>query len=456
MKINIPLPKFITGAKQSNENVARRYLGRMRSEYDTPFSELFSTYHIGKINMDLYDGIREAIPLMDVATTKLVRLIGGFRPVCENEQTRKELEKFIAGVKVNHLQKGLNSFVSQLADSAIVKGMGYGELVFNESLTDVYKLQNVKANYVEIKSKQGEISLIQHLPGIVAQNVITELDNIFCLSFDNRDGNPQGYSLFYSLPFMSQVFTRIFKSIENAIWRVGDPTFMVIVEGGEGMDTDDSLEVANNIQSQLTESFTARKTGKVQDVYGGTSFGGKVDVKVLGAEGQIMDLEIPTRTVLEQLVTKTEFPPFMFGLYKWTSTERMSTHQNDMIVANIQENRKKLDPIINEILEKFLIVKGLTAHDFGIEWNPVNLMDETEKAKAEYLRAQAAEKIYNRLINMMLDGVIDETQFKDELINRGLLGTKASNAPLTRVLKVIEKRVKEKQAIDMLGAMYGK
>lgn len=57
---------------------------------------------------------------------------------------------------------------------------------------------------------------------------------------------------------------------------------------------------------------------------------GDVSVKVIGADGPVLDAAVPVRQLLEQLVAKTGLPPFLLGL-SWSSTERMSAQQADLL-----------------------------------------------------------------------------------------------------------------------------
>ena len=66
----------------------------------------------------------------------------------------------------------------------------------------------------------------------------------------------------------------------------------------------------------------AGKDGSVRDFVAV----GDVDIKVIGADNQVLDSEVPVRQILEQLVARTGIPPFLLGL-TWSSTERMSTQQ---------------------------------------------------------------------------------------------------------------------------------
>ena len=50
---------------------------------------------------DLYRALREAVPVIDAAIYKLMRLTGGFRAVCENERFQPLLDDFSAQVPVD-------------------------------------------------------------------------------------------------------------------------------------------------------------------------------------------------------------------------------------------------------------------------------------------------------------------------------------------------------------------
>lgn len=46
------------------------------------------------------------------------------------------------------------------------------------------------------------------------------------------------------------------------------------------------------------------------------------------------DSQVPVRQILEQLVARTGIPPFLLGL-SWSSTERMSAQQADLMTSEI-------------------------------------------------------------------------------------------------------------------------
>lgn len=61
---------------------------------------------------------------------------------------------------------------------------------------------------------------------------------------------------------------------------------------------------------------------------------GDVSIKVIGADNQWIDTEVPVRQMLEQIVAKLSIPPFMLGL-SWSTTERMSKQQADGLTSEL-------------------------------------------------------------------------------------------------------------------------
>ncbi len=84
---------------------------------------------------------------------------------------------------------------------------------------------------------------------------------------------------------------------------------------------------------------------------------GDVEIKVIGADGQILDSEVPVRQILEQLVAKTGLPPFMLGL-SWASTERMSKQQADLLTSELWSIRRCVEPILYRICRTWLRLEG--------------------------------------------------------------------------------------------------
>jgi hypothetical protein len=114
---------------------------------------------------------------------------------------------------------------------------------------------------------------------------------------------------------------------------------------------------------------------------------GDVQIKVIGGEAPILDSQVPVRQMLEQLIAKTGLPPFLLGM-NWSTTERMSTQQADLLTSEIWALRRTVEPAVRKICRTFLAYEGLDDR-VEILWNDISLQDITQEAQAELYKAQA-------------------------------------------------------------------
>ena len=116
---------------------------------------------------------------------------------------------------------------------------------------------------------------------------------------------------------------------------------------------------------------------------------GDVQIRVIGSDNQILDSSVPVKHMLEQIVAKTGIPPFMLGL-SWSTTEKMSSQQADILTSELEAYRRMLNPIIHKICDIWLRLNGYSS-EISIEWDNINLQDEVEMARAQLLTMQARE-----------------------------------------------------------------
>ena len=68
---------------------------QLRSGQGHPFASLRSYMPLGGGEYRLYQSLREALPVLDAAIEKLVRLRGSMSVVCENPAAQKGLTEFL-------------------------------------------------------------------------------------------------------------------------------------------------------------------------------------------------------------------------------------------------------------------------------------------------------------------------------------------------------------------------
>ena len=187
------------------------------------------------------------------------------------------------------------------------------------------------------------------------------------------------------MPFLAEILLKIYATIGSNWERAGNVRYSVISKGGDNMDAAQIQEQGNQMAREWAKAMEDGKNGTVRDFVAV----GDVQIKVIGGEAPILDSEVPVRQILEQLVAKTGLPPFLLGI-SWSTTERMSTQQVDILTTELWALRRTVEPAVRKICKTYLALEGLDDR-VEILWNDISLQDITEEAKAAMYQAQAAK-----------------------------------------------------------------
>ncbi|MBQ5788123.1 MAG: serine/threonine protein phosphatase, partial [Oscillospiraceae bacterium] len=74
----------------------------------------------------------------------------------------------------------------------------------------------------------------------------------------------------------------------------------------------------------------------------------------------------------------------------WSSTERMSAQQADLLTSEITAIRRSVEPVLCRIAELWLRLHGYS-DEVEIVWEDINLQDLVEEARAALYQAQAEQ-----------------------------------------------------------------
>ena len=347
-----------------------------------PFGALRAYVPLGGREEHLYQQMRTALPVLDAAVGKLVRLSGGFSVRCPSEQAQQRLEQFLKNVPCGRGQTGIGNFLSGYLDSMLTYGRAVGEMVVVNG-----KLRAVCwGDVTRLEIHEGENPLDMVLWGPDEHGSIRPLPYQHLLLFTTMNpepGSPYGVSIFRGMPFLAEILLKIYQTIGSNWERAGNVRYSVICKGGEDLDPAVAQERGKAVAAQWAKAMEDSKNGTVRDFVAV----GDVEIKVIGGDNPILDSEVPVRQILEQLVAKTGLPPFLLGL-NWTTTERMSTQQADILTSELWAIRRTVQPAVEKICRTFLALEGLD-NRVEIEWDDISLQDMTEEAKADLYRAQA-------------------------------------------------------------------
>ena len=357
---------------------------QLRTGGSHPFGALKGFVPLGTGEEQIYREMREAIPVLDAAVGKLVRLSGGFGVKCRNAQAQKRLEEFLKNVPCGRGQVGIDSFLSSYVDSVLTYGRAVGELVVAGG-----KLRAVCwGDVTQLQMQEGENPLETEIWGMDSKGLMRPLPYQHLLLFTSMNpepAHPYGVSIFRGMPFLAEILMKIYNAIGTNWERSGNLRYSVICKGDENMDPAMVQERGRQVASEWARAMEDGKNGTVRDFVAV----GDVQIKVIGGEAPILNSEVPVRQILEQLVAKTGLPPFLLGL-NWSTTERMSTQQADLLTSELWALRRTVEPAVRKICRTFLALEGLDP-EVEILWNDISLQDITEEAKAELYLAQAAK-----------------------------------------------------------------
>ena len=333
----------------------------------------------------LYKTLKDNIPVIDAAIYKIIRLIGNFSIKTNSETLDKEINKFLKNIRVNSCETGITSFLSCYLEQLLVYGTAVGEIIldskhkhisalYNASLDDVQLISD--GNPLDIKictvNSDGSLSAVKYPSLVLCNSIMPEPSKIY------------GTSILKGLPFVGNILMKIFTAIGTNWDRVGNVRFAVSYKPNEN-ERAFSKDRAKTIAEEWSKAMKSTSPKDFITV-------GDVSIKVIGAENQIPDSNIPVRQLLEQITAKLSIPPFLLG-FSWSTTERMSTQQADILTSELEYYRCILNSTITKICDIYFRLNGIQTN-FEIVWDNINLQDEVELARARLINAQA-QKIEN-------------------------------------------------------------
>lgn len=325
----------------------------------------------------VYQAVREAVPIIDAAINKIVRLCEGFHFETGSEALDSEMNEFFADINVGGNQQGIGAFISNYLNQLLTYGTAVGEIVTNDY--GIYALYNSELEQIELKRAANSIDVEFYNFGEKVSNPQLILYSVL----NPKAGALCGTSMLQGLPFISDILMKIYNTIGENWKHAGNIRYSVVCKNTDGVDGADAQRRADAIARAWSDAMSSDSVKDFVAV-------GDVSVSVIGADNLALSSEIPVRQLLEQIIAKTGLPPFMLGL-SWSTTERMSTQQADILTTELESYRRIVTPVIKKIGRMYLATKGRCAA-LDVVWDDVTLQDQCDSAKAELYMAQA-EKI---------------------------------------------------------------
>ena len=335
---------------------------------------------------ELYRALRERVPIIDAAIYKLRRLIGSFTVSCPDPEAQARLREFLAGVQVNAAGAGVHEFLGIYLEELITYGNAVGEMVVSGGR--LAALYNAGLRDLDLEP-DGALGIKVSVVEAGGRRACPYPELLLVSALNPAAGSPWGTSLLRGLPFVSGVLLQIYQTIGVNWERMGNVRFAVTCrpEGGMGNAVGRARQVAEEWKKVMS-SHAPRDFVAIGDI----------SIQAIGADHQILESEVPVRQMLEQIVAKLGLPPFLLGL-SWSSTERMSSQQADVLTSELEAYRRILTPVAQKICRTWLALEGY-APECSLEWEEITMQDEVDHANALYTAARARR----------LDAELDRTE----------------------------------------------
>ena len=329
----------------------------------------------------LYAALREAVPIVDAAVMRLVRLLGGFRVLCAEPSPQQRLDDMLEMIPVGGTRYGIANFVASYFEQLLTYGCALGELVLRDDGQPA-ALWNAALEGVTLRRAKNGLD-VEICTGGFGQLKPAPYPELICYSVLNPSpGELTGHSILQGLPFVSNVLLQILNTLGQNWERMGNVRFAVTYHPGS--DPNELARAGERTKTIAKEwENTMREGAGVRDFIAA----GDVRIQTIGADAPLPDSEIPVRQLLEQIVAKTGLPPFLLGL-TWSSTERMSSVQADLLTSEIDSYRRVVAPVILRIARMILRLWGEDPR-CEVVWDDITLADEVELARAELMRTQS-------------------------------------------------------------------
>lgn len=353
--------------------------------YSSGYLNCFKSKNLTISQIRLYENLKNNIPIIDAAICKTAKLIGGCRIKSQDKKIEKLINDFIFNVKVNGTSFGIETFLSIYMEQMLTYGTAIGEIVIDQN-NEIRALYNVPLENVELKEKDSPLNVEIFAKGPYGKlEPVLYPELILLTALSPSPGAITGESILKGLPFVSEMLIKIYSTIGKNWERVGNVRYAVTYKPptdvtGKAYTAQRAKTIANEWQKAMSSDL-----GSVSDFI----CVGDVDIKVIGADNQILDSQVPVRQLLEQILSKLSIPPFLLGI-SWSTTERMASEQLDIFTSELNSYRRMLTPIVSKICSLFLRTQGLNAQ-FEVVWDDIALKDLLDAANARLQNARAKQ-----------------------------------------------------------------
>ena len=338
----------------------------------------------GSFEGEFYEALRAEVPILDACFGKIERLTNDFRLISGEKQAQAGLDRFSEEVRVGVSGRSLMTFADLYLDTLLTYGRALGTIGIDRRERRIKGVCIADPTLFRAVRGDDPFDVKFRLNAGDREVKLPPEARWFYTTLNPSVKHPDGVSLLRGIPALSEILMRIYECVGQNFDRAGNVRYAVTYKPANEAESAFAAERAGQIAKEWSDGMASAKSGAVKDFVAV----GDVDIKVIGADNQVLETQVPVRQLLEQMISKLSIPPFLLGL-SWSSTERMSSQQADILTSELEYYRRLITPVLRKIGEAFLRLEGYGC-GCEVEWGNINLQDEEALARARLYNAQAA------------------------------------------------------------------
>lgn len=369
----------------------------------------------------LYESLKEAIPMLDGGISRLVTLDGIIEVEGGNDRLVSEITEWMQNIPVNDLETGFQAAYASGGEELYEQGLAVTEFVYDAKGRDVIGLRVADSKGIHYVRDSDRIRVFYRAPSVagdrrpdgmgnveqILRGAVRASDRVTALlghgyvELDPQQlmiavhrpeaDNPYGTSVLRSLPFVSQIILRM-QNATGRVWeRFGDPSFHVAYSTkNRKIDNAGAQRRAETIASGLATALAGKKAGNSVDLATGVGADDEISINVIGAVSEALQIEMPARHMLEQVVAAFNLPAWMLGI-TWAQAAGIGEPQSELVLQDAKTRFARRDPGLRRPIEAMLRARGRTwkAGDWTLVQRLPSLHDEVKRAQANFLNQQA-------------------------------------------------------------------
>lgn len=385
------------------------------------WSPLFDNWEPRAVSPYLYEALKEAIPMLDGGLGCLVMLDGILEVEGDNDALVAEITDWMENVPVNDSEVGYQAAYSGWLEELYEQGHGVTEFVLDAKGRDVVGLRVADSKGTAFMRDSDRMRLFYRAPSnagarrpdgldgvenllrgsVRGQVTASALANVGYVELDPRQlviglnrpeaDNPYGTSMLRSLPFVAQILLRL-QNATGRVWeRFGDPSYHVSYQAGSRMvDSAEAKRRADAIVRDIGVAMGAKARGNSADIATGVGKEDKIQIEIVGAKGEELEIEMPARHMIEQIVAQFGFPAWMLGV-SWAQPSGLGEPQSELVLQSARTRFAKRKAALSRPIEAMLRGRGRRWKngDWRLVQRLPSLHDEVKRAQAMFLTEQA-------------------------------------------------------------------